>query len=67
MERFTHRAENGNVFYPHCFEECQGMAETEKCINCEYYDRLLKKFADYEDAEEQGLLLRLDKKGESHE
>ena len=59
MDRFTKRAENGNVFYPHCFEECQGMAETEKCINCEYYDRLLKKFADYEDAEEQGLLLRL--------
>lgn len=49
MERFTQRAENGNVFYPHCFEECQGMAETEKCINCEYYDRLLKRFFDYED------------------
>lgn len=59
MERFTQRAENGNVFYPHCFEECQGMAETEKYINCEYYDRLLKKFAEYEDADEQGLLLRL--------
>ena len=64
MERFTQRAENGNVFYPHCFEECQGMAETEKCISCDYYDRLLKRFADYEDAEEQGLLLRLDSKDE---
>jgi hypothetical protein len=49
MERFTQRAENGNVFYPHCFKECQGMAETEKCINCDYYDKLLKRFADYED------------------
>ena len=52
MERFTQRAENGNVFYPYCFEHCNGIAETEQCIKCEYYDRLLKRFAELEDREE---------------
>lgn len=33
----------------------------------EMMNKCLHKLADYEDAEEQGLLLRLDKKGESHE
>lgn len=61
MDRFTAREEkSGNVFYPHCFEQCQGMAETEQGINCEYYDKLLKKFAEYEDLEEQGLLQRIE-------
>lgn len=58
-ERFTKRDDKGNVYYPHCFEKCGGFTDTERCINCDYYDSLLNKFADLEELESKGLLLSL--------
>lgn len=66
MARFTERAKDGNIFFPKCFEKCHGVADGSQCANCDHYDRMLKKFAEYEDLEEQGLILRLPcKKGDT--
>lgn len=35
-----------------------------RCEECEHMDKMMHKLADYEDAEEQGMLLRLDSKDE---
>lgn len=55
MERLTER--DGNiVYYPHCNNagKCGG-----HCSICDFEVKVMNKLADYEDAEEQGLLLRL--------
>ena len=59
MERLTKISEAGNAYYPKCFEEpCCGMGE---CLddNCSLILDVCKKLAEYEQLEEQGLLVRL--------
>lgn len=59
MERLTKISEMGNAYYPKCFEEtCCGMGE---CLddNCSLMIDACKKLAEYEQLEEQGLLVRL--------
>lgn len=54
MERLTIRYNGEKVpFCPPCVK-C-----ATRCDECEHLDRMMQKLADYEDAEEQGLLLRL--------
>jgi hypothetical protein len=59
MERLTKITEIGNAYFPKCFEEpCCGMGE---CIDdrCSLMLDACKKLAEYEQLEEQGLLVRL--------
>lgn len=59
MERLTQITEIGNAYFPKCFEEpCCGMG---KYIdnNCNLVNEVCKKLAEYEQLEEQGLLVRL--------
>ena len=59
MERLTKITEIGNAYFPKCFEEpCCGMGE---CLddNCSLMIDACKKLAEYEQLEEQGLLVRL--------
>lgn len=59
MERLTRISEIGNAYYPKCFEKpCCGMGE---CLddNCSLMLDACKKLAEYEQLEEQGLLVRL--------
>ncbi len=59
MERLTKISEAGNAYYPKRFEEpCCGMGE---CLddNCSLILDVCKKLAEYEQLEEQGLLVRL--------
>lgn len=59
MKRLTKITEIGNAYFPKCFEEpCCGMG---KCIdnNCNLVNEVCKKLAEYEQLEEQGLLVRL--------
>lgn len=59
MERLTEISEAGNAYYPKCFEEpCCGMGE---CLDdkCSLISDACKKLAEYEQLEEQGLLVRL--------
>lgn len=51
-ERLTARAKSNNHIW--CLYDCQ-----ERCENCKHLNSMIEKLADYEDAEEQGLLLRL--------
>lgn len=54
MERLTIRYNGEKVpFCPPCIK-C-----ATRCDECEHLDKMMYKLADYEDAEEQGLLLRL--------
>ena len=60
MERLTRRNEaNTNYYYPLCFEKCQGLGGSGECDSCRLTDLICEKLGQYEDAEEQGLLLRL--------
>ena len=55
MERLTKRIETGQVYTPYCdYQMCDG-----ECLTCDYEDKILEKLAEYEDLEEQGMLLRL--------
>ena len=59
MERLTKISEIGNAYYPKCFKEpCCGMGE---CLDdkCSLILDVCKKLAEYEQLEEQGLLVRL--------
>ena len=59
MERLTKISEIGNAYYPKCFKEpCCGMGE---CLDdkCSLMLDACKKLAEYEQLEEQGLLVRL--------
>ena len=59
MERLTKISEIGNAYYPKCFEEpCCGMGEYLD-DNCSLMIDACKKLAEYEQLEEQGLLVRL--------
>ena len=59
MARLTKISEIGNAYYPKCFEEpCCGMGG---CLDdrCSLMLDACKKLAEYEQLEEQGLLVRL--------
>ena len=59
MERLTKISEIGNAYYPKCFKEpCCGMGE---CLDdkCSLMLDACKKLAEYEQLEEQGLIVRL--------
>ena len=59
MARLTKISESGNAYYPKCFKEpCCGMGE---CLDdkCSLMLDACKKLAEYEQLEEQGLLVRL--------
>ena len=59
MERLTRIAETGDAYYPKCFEKpCCGWGG---CLDseCELLSEACKKLAEYEQLEEQGLLVRL--------
>ena len=59
MERLTKISEIGNAYYPKCFKEpCCGMGE---CLDdkCNLMLDACEKLAEYEQLEEQGLLVRL--------
>ena len=59
MARLTKISEIGNAYYPKCFEEpCCGMGE---CLDdrCSLMLDACKKLAEYEQLEEQGLLVKL--------
>ena len=59
MARLTKISEIGNAYYPKCFEEpCCGMGE---CLDdrCSLMLDACKKLAEYEQLEEQSLLVRL--------
>lgn len=59
MERLTKISKAGNAYYPKCFEEpCCGMGEYLD-DNCSLILDVCKKLAEYEQLEEQGLLVRL--------
>lgn len=60
MERLTKRNEADTAYYyPKCFEKCDGLGASEKCNNCVLVYDVCEKLGDYEDLEEQGLLMRL--------
>ena len=60
MERLTERNEADTAYYyPNCFKECDGLGYSSKCDTCGSQDKVCEKLGEYEDAEEQGLLLRL--------
>ena len=62
MERLTARDDKANSpYYPYCFRDdtCDGKGASDKCNSCNFNEKIINKLAEYEDAEEQGLLLRL--------
>ena len=58
MERLTKRLNDGKEL---CIEVCgeKCVENNTWCPKCKPFTNVMKKLADYEDAEEQGLLLRL--------
>jgi hypothetical protein len=59
MKRLTEKNDVGSYYFPKCFEKCNGLGASSKCDNCENMTNACEKLGAYEDAEEQGLLLRL--------
>ena len=60
MERLTARNEaDAAYYYLKCFEKCDGLGASEKCNNCDLAHDACDKLGEYEDLEEQGLLLKL--------
>lgn len=61
MERLTNRNKHGGAYYPYCFKEntCGGFGSSENCNKCDFNISVCEKLAEYEDLEEQGLLIKL--------
>ena len=59
MKRLTEKNDVGSYYFPKCFEKYNGLGASSKCDNCENMTNACEKLGAYEDAEEQGLLLRL--------
>ncbi len=66
MERLTEN-NNGDYYYPECFERCGGLGTTEKCEECDFNYAVCKKLGEYEDLEEQGRLIKLPTKDDTAE
>lgn len=58
MERLT-KNNNGDYYYPECFERCGGNGASEKCDECDFSYYVCKKLGEYEGLEEQGRLIKL--------
>ena len=58
MDRLT-KNNNGDFYYPECFEKCGGNGTSEKCDECDFSYAICKKLGEYEDLEEQDRLLKL--------
>jgi hypothetical protein len=58
MDRLT-KNNNGDYYYPECFERCGGNGASEKCDECDFSYSVCKKLGEYEDLEEQGRLIKL--------
>lgn len=56
MERLTDRSNNQNDRRLSCMNRCYNAGD---CINCDSFENAVCRLAAYEDAEEQGLLVRL--------
>lgn len=54
MDRLTYKTEQNERAYCPPSVKCNG-----KCSECVHIDKMMNKLAEYEDAEEQGLLLKL--------
>lgn len=54
MKRLTVRSKTGNAYFPKCFDGCDGV-----CGKCKNETDYCEKLATYEDADEQGMLIRL--------
>ena len=60
MERLTRNDMGyGHVVCRYDYEKCIDQEEDGGCEYCSHFSKILKKLCEYEDAEEQGLLLRL--------
>ena len=61
MDRLTARNQNGEAYYPYCFQEdtCGGYGSSNDCDRCVFSRKVCEKLAEYEDLEEQGKLLKL--------
>ena len=59
MKRLTKRNIHGVPYYPECFDKCAGKGPSIKCHCCYFEHEIIIKLAEYEDLEEQGLLLKL--------
>ena len=60
MERLTKRNEADTAYYyPNCFKECDGLGYSSKCNKCDFTYEVCEKLGEYEDAEEQGLLVKI--------
>lgn len=60
MERLTKLNKQGtDYYYPTCFQTCDGDGYSEKCDDCNFENKICNKLGEYEDLEEQGLLLKL--------
>lgn len=58
MDRLT-KNNNGDYYYPECFERCGGNGASEKCDECDFCYAICEKLGEYEDLEEQGRLIKL--------
>lgn len=56
MKRLTDRRNDQNDRRLSCLNRCYNAGD---CINCDSFENAVDRLADYEDAEEQGLLVRL--------
>ena len=56
MERLTERSNDQNDRRLSCMGRCYNAGD---CINCDLFENAVDRLAAYEDAEEQGLLVRL--------
>lgn len=59
-DRLTERNETDTAHYfPLCFEKCDGLGVSCKCDKCELIYDVCDKLGNYEDLDEQGLLMKL--------
>jgi hypothetical protein len=59
MERLTGRTKYGEVYMTACDKSCPCADKTECNGDCDETWKVIEKLADYEDLEEQGLLVKL--------
>ncbi len=51
MDRLTAKDEQGNYYYPECFEKCCGEGHSEKCSVCELDKNACNTLGAYEDTD----------------